>query len=143
MSEQKDPAQASAATKPQRAMPDPMTNPETERFYQATSRHELLIGHCKDCGKHHYYPRAICPHCLSDQTEWVQASGNGSIYSYSVLRRGVPVPYAIAYVTLDEGTTMLTNLVDCNLDALSIGQRVKLSFVASPNGTQVPVFKPA
>lgn len=143
MSEQNKTAQSGSAAKTQRTMPDPMTNPETQRFYEASAAGKLLVGHCKACGKHHYYPRAICPHCLSDQTEWVQAGGGGSIYSYSVLRRGVPVPYAIAYVKLDEGTTMLTNIVECDLDALSIGQRVKLTFVATPNGTQVPAFTPA
>ena len=91
MSEQNKTVQSGSAAKTQRTMPDPMTNPETERFYEATAAGKLLVGHCKACGKHHYYPRAICPHCLSDQTEWVQAGGGGSIYSYSVLRRGVPV----------------------------------------------------
>lgn len=127
----------------QRVMPDPMINPESQRFYDATAQRKLLIGHCKACGKHHYYPRALCPHCLSDDTDWIESAGKGEIYSYSVLRRGVPVPYALAYVQLDEGTTMLTNIVDCDLDALSIGQRVNLDFAATPNGTMVPVFKPA
>ena len=67
----------------------------------------------------HHYPRAICPFCFSDKTEWSEASGKGTIYTYSVMRRA-PVPYAIAYVTLDEGPTMMTNIVDCDLDKLEV-----------------------
>ena len=67
-----------------------------------------MIKHCKACGEAHYYPRAMCPFCVSDDTEWQTASGTGTIYTYSVMRRA-EIPYAIAYVTLDEGVTMMTN----------------------------------
>ena len=83
-----------------------------------------MIKQCAACGKAHHYPRSICPFCFSDRTEWTEASGKGTIYSYSVMRRA-PVPYAIAYVTLPEGPTMLTNIVDCDFDKLKIGQAVK------------------
>jgi uncharacterized OB-fold protein len=72
----------------------------------------------------------------------VQASGRGVVYSYSVMRR-VPVPYALAYVTLDEGVTMMTNIVDCDLDAIRIGQRVRLVFKPTDGGPPVPMFTPA
>ena len=97
---------------------------------------------CRACGEGHHYPRALCPHCFSDQTEWRQASGKGVIYSFSVMRRA-PVPYAIAYVTLEEGPTMMTNIVDCDLDAIRIGQRVTVVFKPSDGGPPVPMFKPA
>ena len=70
------------------------------------------------------------------------ASGRGTIYSYSVMRR-VPVPYAIGYVTLEEGVTMMTNIVDCDLDAIRIGQRVKVVFKPTDGGPPVPMFTPA
>lgn len=133
-------AGASAAV---RAIPDPLVNPESRPWFDAAAAGRLLIGLCHDCRRHHFYPRAICPHCMSDRTERVEAAGSGSIYSFSVMRRGVPAPYAIAYVTLDEGVTMLTNLVDCDFDALAIGQRVRVVFKPSENGTPVPVFAPA
>ena len=86
----------------ERKIPAPEANPETRPFWEAATAGRLLIGKCKSCGKPHYYPRAICPLCGSDATEWVPASGRGAVYSYSVMRR-VPVPYALAYVTLEEG----------------------------------------
>lgn len=126
----------------QRKIPAPPVNPETKRFWEAASQGTLLIKRCTACGQSHYYPRRLCPFCGSDATEWQPASGVGTIYSYSVMRRA-EVPYAIAYVTLDEGVTMMTNLVDCDFDALRIGQRVRLVFTPTDGGPPVPTFTPA
>ena len=70
------------------------------------------------------------------------ASGRGAIYSVSVMRRGPSAPYALAYVTLEEGPAMLTKIVDCDFDRLSIGQRVAVRFVATNGGAPVPAFAP-
>ena len=81
----------------------------------------------------------LCPFCFSDETEWREAAGTGTIYSFSVMRRA-EMPYAIAYVTLAEGPTMMSNIVDCDLDAIRIGQRVRLVFKPAENGQPVPMF---
>ena len=128
------------AAKP-RLIPAPPVDPETRHFWDATARGELLIKRCTSCGQNHYYPRTLCPTCFSDQTTWQRASGRGTIYSYSVMRRA-PVPYAIAYVTLDEGPTLLTNLVDCDFDKIAIGQHVNVVFRPSEGGPPVPMFTP-
>jgi len=107
-----------------RKIPAPLPNLETQPFWDAAAEGKLLIKKCNACGEVHFYPRSICPFCFSDQTVWQQASGQGTIYTYSVMRRGAPVPYAIAYVTLAEGPTMMTNIVDCDLDGIRIGQNV-------------------
>jgi uncharacterized OB-fold protein len=85
----------------------------------------------------------MCPFCWSGKVEWVQAKGTGEIYTYSVTRRGGPVPYAIAYVTLDEGPKMMTNIVDTDLDTIRIGQKVKVMFKKTEGGASVPCFTPA
>ena len=110
-------------------------------YFEAVAEGRLLLKRCGDCSKPHYYPRPICPFCMSDNTEWLEASGNGEIYAWSVQRRADP-PYAIAYVTLAEGPTIMTSIVDCDLDALAIGQKVALRFEVR-EGRQVPVFQPA
>ena len=130
-----------------RKLVTPQTNAENQPFFDAAAKGELLIKRCAPCGEYHYYPRALCPHCFSGKTEWTKAKGQGTIYSVSVLRRGVPEPYALAYVTLDEGVSMLTNIVDCDFDAIKIGQRVKVVFKptgepANP-GPAIPMFAPA
>ena len=126
---------------PERKIPAPEANPETKPFWDAAAEGRLLIKKCVTCGQVHFYPRAICPFCGSDKTEWVSASGRGTVYSYSVMRR-VPIPYALAYVTLDEGVTMMTNIVDGDLDAIRIGQRVTVAFKPSEGGPPVPMFRP-
>jgi uncharacterized OB-fold protein len=126
----------------ERKIDAPQPVPETKTFWEATAAGRLLIKRCAACGESHYYPRSICPFCGSDRTEWRDASGRGTIYTYSVMRRA-PVPYAIAYVTLEEGVSMMTNIVDCDLDAIRIGQTVRVVFKPSEGGPPVPMFTPA
>ncbi|MCY1330815.1 hypothetical protein D9M68_338750 [compost metagenome] len=120
----------------------PVIDAANEPFWRAAAQGSLLIGHCPACGKHHWYPRPLCPYCLSD-TEWQQASGHGTVYSISVTRKAGPIAYAIAYVRLEEGVTMLTNIVDADLDAVRIGDRVRVCFKPAEGGHMVPMFTPA
>jgi uncharacterized OB-fold protein len=126
----------------ERKIAAPQPNPETKPFWDAAARGVLLVKRCAACGEAHHYPRALCPFCFSAETRWEEASGKGKIYSYSVMRRTAE-PYAIAYVTLAEGPTMLTNIVDCDLDAIRIGQAVRVVFKPSEGGPPVPMFAPA
>lgn len=127
------------ASNPRR--PPPAQTVETKPFWEAAARGVLLFGHCPSCDEKHYYPRARCPYCFSDQVKWLAASGEGKIYSYSVVRRADP-PYVSAYVTLAEGVTVFTNIVNCDVDRLSIGQSVILDFETCSDGQAVAVFRP-
>lgn len=124
-----------------RSIPAPAVYPETQAFWEAAARGVLLVKRCAACGEHHHYPRSLCPFCFSPRTEWREAAGRGTIYTYSVMRRA-DIPYVIAYVTLEEGVTVMTNIVDCNPDAVRIGQRVRVKFVPSDGGPPVPMFAP-
>ena len=119
----------------------PPMNPEAAAFYEAAAQGRFLVPRCTACGRAHWYPRALCPFCLGP-VRMEEASGEGTLYSYSVMRRSSP-PYAIAYVTLKEGPTMLTNLVGCDFDALRIGQAVRLVFRPTLGWPPVPCFTPA
>ena len=125
-----------------RTIPSPVVSVENEAFWNAAKQGRFTVPTCAACGKAHWYPRAICPFCSSDKIEWRAASGKGTIYTYSVMRRA-PIPYAIAYVTLQEGVSMMTNIVDCDLDQIRIGQAVRLVFKPSDGGPPVPMFTPA
>ncbi|MDT4881203.1 hypothetical protein FQZ97_1170330 [compost metagenome] len=120
----------------------PRPHPETEPFWQAATEGKLLLKKCGDCDEVHFYPRAICPHCLSDRTEWITSSGRGKVYSYSTMGKE-DAAYTLAYVTLDEGVTMMTNLVDCDPKSLRIGLDVNVVFKPSDGGPPVPMFTPA
>ena len=126
----------------QRNIPSPPMSGENEAFWAAANEGRLMIPRCKDTGQFFWYPRNLSPFTLSNNVELVEASGKGTIYTYSVMRRADP-QYAIAYVTLEEGITMMTNIVDCDFDSLTVGQAVELDFYETENGQRVPVFKMA
>jgi uncharacterized OB-fold protein len=113
---------------PARSHPDPVVNLETERYWAAARDGVLLLKRCTDCGRTHWYPRAVCPHCLSGATEWYQASGHGTVYTFSVMR--------------EEGVTMMTQIVDCDVERLAIGDAVSVTFEATESGHALPVFRP-
>ena len=125
----------------ERTIPAPPLSPETRPFWDAATAGKLLLKRCGACGERFHYPRPLCPFCGSERTEWTEASGRGTVYAFSVFRRA-PIPYAIAYVTLEEGVTMMTNIVDCDLDAIRIGQAVRVTFKPSEGGPAVPMFTP-
>ena len=124
-----------------RKIPRPMVLPETLAYWQAADEGRLLVKRCTACGEFHHYPRDICPHCLSEATAWVEASGRGAVYACSTMGQG-EAAYTLAYVTLEEGPTMLTNLVGGDAAQYVIGQRVQVVFSAT-DGHAVPVFTPA
>jgi len=115
-------------------------NPETKPFWDACAAGKLVLPRCKDTGKFIWYPRAISPWTLGP-VEWVEVSGKGTVYTFSMMR-GTP-PYCIAYVELAEGPRMMTNIVDCDPASVKIGQAVKVKFVPSEGGPPLPFFAPA
>lgn len=135
-------------TAPPLPTPAPVVNPETEAFWSATAEGRLLLPRCRACGYVIWYPRGLCPSCASTDVEWVDASGRGTIYSFTVIRRGEgayreATPYVVAYVELDEGPRALTNVVDCDPEGLRIGQAVEVVFHDSGEGNALPRFRPA
>jgi uncharacterized protein len=125
-----------------RKLAAPVVTAEGKAFFDAARQGRFMVPVCTACNRAHWYPRAICPFCTADKVEWREASGKGTVYTFSVMRR-VKEPYIIAHVTLAEGPTMLTNIVECDPDTLQIGQPVTVVFQDSENGPPVPLFKPA
>jgi uncharacterized protein len=132
------------------ALPTPAPTPtaETAPFWAATGEGRLLLARCRACGHVIWYPRAVCPDCHSLDTEWAEASGRGTVYSFTVSRRGEGpwrevAPYVLAYVELDEGVRVMTNIVDCDVDTLRIGQPVEVAFADTGEGNALVRFRPA
>jgi uncharacterized OB-fold protein len=115
-------------------------NPEIGEWRAAADEGRLLIKACGGCGRTHYYPRSLCPFCFSADTRWQESPGAGSIYSFAVEHRGSE-PFVIAYITLDEGPTMMSNLVEpLEMQSLRIGARVALDREASQR-CRAPLFR--
>jgi len=131
------------------AKPVPRVDEESKGFWEACRRHELYVQRCRDCGAVRYYPRAICPRCLSDRTEWLRASGKGTIYTFTVTYQNQSagfrdaLPYVLAYVELGEGVRMLTNIIGCAPEDVRIGMAVEVAFDDVTAELTLPKFKPA
>ncbi|MFW9616906.1 Zn-ribbon domain-containing OB-fold protein [Aquabacterium sp.] len=123
-----------------RKIPAPRVLPESLAYWQAADEGKLLVKKCNACGEVHHYPRDICPHCLSSDTVWQQAAGTGTVYSFSTMGQG-DAAYTLAYVTLEEGVTLMTNLVDCDPAKVAIGDKVRVVFKPT-DGHAVPMFTP-
>jgi uncharacterized protein len=129
-------------------VPAPAVNPETREFWAATAQGRLLLKRCQDCGAVIWYPRVICPQCASLRTEWFEAGGRGRIYSYTVNHRGEGAyqgspPFVLAYVELDEGPRMMTNIVGAEEPELAVGLPVEVVFHDTGEGSALPRFRPA
>ena len=125
-----------------RKIPAPRVLPESLPFWQAADEGRYQVKKCNSCGQVHHYPRDICPFCLSADTVWQDSPGTGVVYSFSTMGQG-DAAYTMAYVTLDEGVTVMTNLVDCDPSQVAIGQKVRVVFTPTEGGHAVPLFTPA
>jgi len=129
----------------------PIPDSESEPFWNAAAEGRLVYQHCRSCGNDYHYPRARCPQCWSDQVEWRDASGRGTVYTYSVVRQNpIPpfrerVPYAVGIVELEEGPRMMSALVEARPEDIRIGLPVEVVFEreGGDDGMVVPRFRPA
>jgi uncharacterized OB-fold protein len=126
-----------------------LTELDTQAFWEATADKELRYQQCGGCGKVVFYPRQHCTGCVDGALAWKISAGLGTVYTYSVVRQSYHpyfrdrVPYAIAWVDLDEGFRVLTNVVGVEdpLIDVSIGQRVRVTWEAHED-VCIPLFEP-
>ena len=126
------------------ARPVPRPSPTEQPFYDACAAGKLVLQRCQNCGHMLFYPRTHCDACQSDQLVWEDASGAGTIASYTVVRRGVSAdfeaPYVIALIDLAEGPRMMSQIVDADPDVLAVGLSVRVDFAACSEDITLPVF---
>ena len=128
--------------------PQPVPDAATGPYWAAANEGRLVMPHCKDCGKYHFYPHPLCPHCNSAALDWVAVSGRGTLYSFTVVHRAPSkafagdVPYVVAVVELAEGPRLMSNLTGCAPEAAKIGMPVKVAFRKLAESVTLPVFEP-
>ena len=128
--------------------PIPAVNPESKPFWEACKRHELYVQKCGDCGILRYYPRELCGACLSSNVEWVKCSGKGEVYTFTVTHqhRGAgfreDLPFVMAYIKLEEGVRMLSNIIQCDPATVHVGMPVEVVFEDVNDEISLPKFKP-
>ncbi len=127
---------------------DPAVDWETRAYWEGCARHELVLQRCESCDRVQHRPRALCASCLSADIEHFVASGRGEVHTYTVIHQNqIPaysgaVPYVLAYIDLAEGPRLLTNIVGCEPDQVSVGMAVEVEFVDTGEFA-VPRFRPA
>jgi uncharacterized OB-fold protein len=136
------------AKRPQPRFPEPDTQP----FWEATKRHELTYQTCNRCNAVIFYSRSHCTKCGSSDSTRRVSKGQGTVYTFSVIMQSRhPAfaelgPYAVAYVDLDEGFRLMTNIVGVKepIKDISCGMRVKLRWEDQGEGDlSLPMFEPA
>ena len=123
----------------------PSPDPETQPFWDACRQGRFLVRHCNACGRDYFYPRPFCPTCWSDDVDWKQASGRGTLYSVVHVNDLPPfserVPYVAAIVELDEGPRVMTNIEGTPFDQLRIGATVEVDWKPISDDVTIPVFR--
>jgi uncharacterized OB-fold protein len=128
-----------------RALPAP--DNASRHYWQSAAEGRLVIQRCTSCGVHQFYPRALCTTCAGE-TEWVDASGRGTLHTYTVIRQNrspafaALSPYAVGIVELDEGVRMMSNIVDCDIDQLEVGMQLEVLLLKAADDVGLPFWRP-
>jgi uncharacterized protein len=133
--------------------PQPSASWETRGYWEGAGRDEIVLQRCEDCGTVQHKPRGVCATCLSSNLDHFVASGKGTVYTFTVTNQNMAkgfaeaCPYVMAYVDLDEGVRMLTNIVGCDPATVTVGMAVQADFAHQERDDgeafAVPRFTPA
>lgn len=130
------------------AKPIPIPNEDSREFWAGCRERKLRLQRCKACGYVRFYPRILCTECGSTDTEWIDATGKGMVYSFAIVHRApspafkADVPYVLALVTLEEGCRMMTNIVGCDVKDVHIDMPVEVLFEKVSDEISLPKFRP-
>jgi uncharacterized protein len=128
---------------------EPPASEVAEPFWEATRERRLVVQWCRPCGKPIFYPREVCPRCLGTDLEWRDSAGTGTVYAASVQHKpSMPLPaysegpFVIALIELDEGVRLMSNVVGCDPEAVTVGMEVAVTWEELTDGRHLPLFQP-
>jgi len=125
-----------------------VSNADSKEYWEAARQGRLVFKHCKACGHIQFPPRHLCPKCWSEEADWVQHSGRGSVHSFTIVHRAptpahaAKVPYVLAVLDLDSAPRMVANIVGDDALGVSMGDRVEVVF-EERHGAALPQFRRA
>jgi len=131
--------------------PLPEITPVTRPFWEATASGRLVMQRCQDCASWLWCPRPACVECGSERLEWIQLSGRGRVFAFTVVREVVgralrgfagDIPYVAAWIDLDEGPRICSNIVGCPIENAAIGMAVEVVFEKAAEQIFLPKFMP-
>ena len=133
------------------AKPLPEITPITQPFWEAAANRKLVMQHCSDCQSWVWCPRPACVECGSEKLQWIPVSGRGKLFAFTVIREVVgralrgfakDIPYVTAWIDLEEGPRICSNVVGCPIEKVAIGMAVDVVFEEAGPGIFLPKFKP-
>ena len=126
----------------------PVITSSDKPFWDAARRHELLAYRCLSCGT--FYSQVTqCLACDSPRMDWVRVSGKGFVYTFAVYHQlyhpawEKDIPYNVAWIKLDEGPLLLSNVIGCPNDKITVGLRVEVVFDDVTDEVTLPRFRPS
>ena len=132
--------------------PLPTITSEARPFWEGAAKQQLLMQCCLDCSAYIWTPRPSCFECGSENMQWQKLSGRGEVYSFTVIRQVVgraasqafekDIPYVIAWIDLDEGPRMITNVIGCPVENVTLGMKVSVIFEQQSADIWLPKFMP-
>ena len=131
-----------------RPRPLPFVTEESRPFWDGCREGKLMLQYCDACQRHQFYPRLYCMHCGSQEVRWVEASGRGVIYSYTIIRQNKApdfvneVPYNVAIIQLEEGPRMMSNVIAIDPAELRVDLPVTVVFDPVSDTISLPRFRP-
>lgn len=132
----------------QQKKPIPVVNAWSKPYWEAANENRFIIQKCSDCGKYNFIPRMVCPECFSENMDWVEASGKGTVYSYTTVLNNSPtafmndIPYVVAIIRLAEGPQMLSNIVEADPEQICCDMDVEVTFNRLNEDFNLPVWRP-
>ena len=127
--------------------PTPELDDDSAPYWQAALAGEFKLPRCQSCSRVVFYPRSICPYCMSQDLVWEELSGLATVNTFGIVHKAPPgfgdeVLYAVALVDLDEQVRMMTRIVDCPVEDVAIGMRVRVVFRPLSDDAALPCFTP-
>jgi uncharacterized OB-fold protein len=127
----------------------PPVNGESAPYWEGCRQGELRLQQCASCSYIQFYPRLLCSRCSGRRLNWIAASGDGRVKSFTIVRRAVSeayapdVPYVVALIELAEGPTMMSNVVGCDPETVEMNMPVRVTFDFWTEDISMPLFRPA
>ncbi|WP_067274132.1 bifunctional MaoC family dehydratase N-terminal/OB-fold nucleic acid binding domain-containing protein [Streptomyces jeddahensis] len=137
--------EARRAGEPKPGRPRPVINRDNAGFWEGVAQHRLLIQRCRACGTLRFPWLPGCNACGGQEWDAVEASGEGTVFSYVVMHHppfpAFDPPYAVGLIELAEGVRIVSNVVGVPYDKVRIGMPVRLEFLRVDDEWELPVFR--
>lgn len=130
-------------------LPLPVMTTLSREYWDGCKENKLLYQHCRDCNEVIFFPKYLCPDCMGHDLEWLESAGKGKILTFTVTYESAPpafmaaVPYAVAIIEMDEGYRMMSNIIECDFDALECEMPVEVVFDPVTPEVTLPKFRPS